>query len=708
MLSRTIPQDGLFILLEGCRIPALSIQVVCPDDSYAALSIVIPYHPSLWPPKWEITEVGEDEEESYDENGILIVNNVEVSGMQPHTLVQAFAKDELTGKTVWIQEGRIIGGVQKMSTPDDAYISFTALCSGSYPAEIQMFMTDKARSLGISSGSDWDGELASASPSDVASRIQSAGLGQGILAELENAGLNSNFFLNLLWRMMRYNKRFLVIDNPQALGYFNGSRIKTIFEKTLSKYDNKESIVRIISLISSILRYHTCNIAFPSFIQDTQDVASAGDVEAITDETEEINVEDMMINDYINFPDVLTAPPPRCNVIFPNQYGQMSEQYNFTAMPTRMIVRATGTGKLTSLNGDEAIVKPDEMKEKLASNRNYNSPEETYRGIQFSKGNLDAPEYMSDMSSDYIKGFYAQAYQKSRQGISINLGACTYNPKAVQGLPILVFSRDGNHIIGHLKKVVHSHDPNRSASTSYEITNARPYDTPVSGNAGDLWYESNIFGPEHIGMYFYPKILGKYEEERMDVAWFDDDMSILAVLYETGMTEEELRTAKEDELAIKNAANKIFEEYNNANNKSEYALRFGKRSQITFDQLIREFYGCSVSSDDYMATGGYSIATNSLSTFDGDDASEIELGERISDDAIVRGCYTKERQEAYLQAMQFFIRAKGLPIDDTYMQGAMEARQEALMQMIAELDAETKITATARDIVYGIAFSKEQ
>ena len=711
MSYEPVVDNSAFVLIEGCRFPALQIKYTAANNQPGQINISIPYHPSLWPPVFEVTKRPDDSEEIVDDHGITIVNDVNVSGMQPHTRIQVFVTDPYSGEPVWLQEGKIMGGVTLQSSADQAMISFSAMCSGVYPLEIQMFMVDKSRSLGISEGSDWNGELGASSPGDIASRIESAGLGQGIISELKNAGLNSNYFLHILWRQMRYDKRIFVVDNPKALGFFNGSRLSTMFDKTLSKHKNKDSIAKVISYIMGLLRYNSYNLAFPSFIDETQTLPPIPEeAEDATEETpegipeENTDVRELMINDLVYSPGLLLAPPPRCNVVFPNQYGQLTQKFLYSGMPTRMIVRATGEGKL-SMGDGEAVVMPEDMKQDLLDDKNYNSPEETYRGIVFSSGSMSAPEVMGEMDSDYVKGFYRKAYDESKQGIQVQLGSCPFNPRPVPGLPILILQKDGNHIIGNLDGLSHSFNPNGAATTQYGISGARPYDTPITEHGGDFWYESNLFAPEHIGIYFYPKVLGKYADERHDVEWEDDDMSILALLYNHEMTPEEVKEAKVDPMAMKNASDLLFEEYQNTPNKQEFSRRLGRRSQITFNQLIRDFYGCSISEDQMMATGGYSIATNSISTFsdtmpesteeDSDAADEglgieveefpasLVLGDKIPDDAKIRGCYTKERQMAYIEAMQFFIKTKGLPIDGTFMAEALETLSKSELEQKA-------------------------
>ena len=715
MNQDVINSDSLFVLIEGCRIPAFKIKYTSAKSQPGRLDIAIPYHPTLWPPVFEITKRPDEADEIFDPHGLKIINDVKISGMQPHTRVQAFITDEHSGKTVLIQEGKLMGGVTMVSTPDQSMLNFSALCSGVFPQEIQMYMTDKSRSLGISSGSDWDGELGASSPSDVASRIISAGMSQGIIAELKNAGLNSNYFLHILWRMMRYDKRFIVVDNPKALGFFNGSRLQTLFSETISKMDNKSSIGEVILYILNLLRYNSYNTAFPSFVDKTQELppiedstndpaidAGVRDVASevlgidLPDESpypleEDEETRELMINDYVCSPGLLLSPPPRCNVVLPNQYGQLQQAFVFNGRPTRMIVRATGQGKL-SVGDDDAVVMPEDMKQALLDDKNYSSPEETYRGIIFSSGALSAPKFMSEMGSDYVKGFYRKAYDESKQGIKITIGGGTFNPRAMAGLPIAVFQKDGNHVVGNLDALAHTFSAGHPPTTEYNITGGRPYDTPITEHGGDFWYESNIFAPEHIGIYLYPKLIGAYAEERFDVPWHKDDMSILALLYKDEMTDEEVVEAKSDPLAIKTAMDLLFAEYNATENKQEYSRRIGRRSQITFDEFIKGFYGCAVSADGNMATGGYSIATNSISTFsdtisqeaqdDIEDSSGVPadlgtepeefpttlvLGNKVPDDAKIRGCYTKERQAVYVQAMQFFIKTKNIPQDPTFM-----------------------------------------
>ena len=58
-----INSDSLFVLIEGCRFPAFQVKYTSVNKQAGQLNIAIPYHPTLWPPVFEITKRDSEAEE---------------------------------------------------------------------------------------------------------------------------------------------------------------------------------------------------------------------------------------------------------------------------------------------------------------------------------------------------------------------------------------------------------------------------------------------------------------------------------------------------------------------------------------------------------------------------------------------------------------------------------------------------------------------
>jgi len=679
----------------------------------------MPGEPTLWP-KLNIEDA--DGTETND-NGDKIYATTNLQGIQPKTIAHVFLVDEATGEEVYLTEGRLYGPPVFITTKGGTAIQLTFTGSASYLQEIAVYMIELAKSLGISSGDDWGARDGTSSTSSIVTTLKTKGLSVGILELLKEAGLDHNLYLNLVWRMLRLSQRLQIVDNPKSLGYFQDTNLGTLLDKTIGQASSTQSIANIIMYVLQLIRYLTFNIPAPSFLnakyvgpnastEITKNEATSTDPAQETDPSSPEEEQDVLINsianctisnsselemnDWVMIPEMAMAPPPRCNVIFPIEYQQLTYAPNFDQRPTRSIGRLSGRAALQETSSD-ALVFPESLRSKYEEYTDYTSAEEKYRGIILSQFNMDRPEYLDDLGSDYIKGYLEQSYELRKWTGSCQIAAgpasTTLNLRAVPGFPALILQRNGQHLLAHMEAVNHSFDIDQGSWTSYTLSTARPYDakTPVSGTA--IWNQHAFFDQKSIGIRVYPLILGKYFETIEGLNSEEaDDLSILKHLYTAGMSDAEVSTAKSAEDAVANAVDSLWEEYKDYKYPDIFAYNYGRRIPITREHLFENFYEATMTTDKMMVVGGYTLETNSLSVA-GEDQNLV-IGQNITEDTRVSGCFVKERQDCYIRPAATMF----------YGDGIARSASEALDILIAYDDDQNSATNTKSP---GLAIQEE-
>lgn len=690
--SKLVP----YAYIEGVLYPVLQATASFSAGGITASIIhaVIPYDPDLWPPYWAIDEADKpvynwrNEEvepvsgQTHD-NGLEYRFNVSLHGVQENTMIHLFVVDVTTGEDYFVGEGKV-KVVRKNRSMAGSTIELVAEGAMRDLVELHTYLTDYARSTGTTT--EWNDMLGTASVSSIVSSFNSDSLATAFTNLLDRAGLNTDFHHHLHWRMRRLRQRLHALDNPKAMGSFNASRMKSVLEDAMGKVKGDAPISTAVLQAMNAFMYQCINVPFPSFI-NARIVAettpsgplSKSDIEVCRTEIVEnaadigLNDEDMaklQMNEVWFTPKFYRAPPPRCNVIFPHQYDGYTNTYDFKEMPTRGIVRVTGEGRLTDVTGSNALTLPEEVKEGLAGNKYYSSPEERFRGIHMSPFGANKPEAIEDIGKDYVRGFLNTSYEDSKyNGVALSVNLTGFNPKVVPGLPMLLLSEDGDHVIGDLGGVRFTFTAEGASTTSLMISRAHPYNAPTSEVPMMLWYEQTMYHQENIGSYIYPKILGRYFEGELasqnEEAEVQEDMSILKhIYYAEDLDEEAVIAAKRSRKAIQIAVEVLYEIWKaaaagEANVTPEWLGKYyGRRAWIGRKHLFEDFYHVTEHSTDWFVIGGgYTMSTNSCTTImadeevvvaEGEPAPESEipaLGELIPRDAELRGCFTKEIQD---------------------------------------------------------------
>lgn len=683
------------VYIEGIQIPIVNMQAAFKVNEPMQMSLEIPALKQL-EPIYNISTDDIPEADPEVETDLEQVCVVTASGIQPYSRAQVFLKDVETSEEYLLGEGFIISVTKNKVADIGSRMQLTITGDLNYVQECQMYMADLSRSLGITQGFT-SSRSAVASSDTIVNKLTDKGLVDGLYDLLKDAGTGANDYLNLVWRLYRYAQKFAIVNNPKALGYFNKTRLKSILNKQLSNIPNKQPVISMILAVLQMVRYIMIEVPSPTFVN-----VSYPDTQVPSMETDLEYDDALKMNKIIFMPKLQFSPPPRCNVIFPNQYDQYTFSQVFAQDPTRGYSRISKTATLTGTEGDDKlIILPEDVKEGVREHGQYwSSYEEKYRGQRMCAFNYERPEFIDDFGSDYIKAFMEiEYYTYKYRGNSLQIN-CSFNIDLVPGFPILILLDDGNHKIAYLDAVQHSYVPKQGMATQCTLSFVREY-TAKTPTADSLWFEQAMFGQENIGYHIYPTLLGqKYcytilddeqyyiddlymsaadaraagyiidesieddaivdiselpreddegegEEEPEEINT-DEDMSILRVLNVKGKTTAEIKEIKKSPEAIRNATDIIFAEYNASGNKEKYAYNFGRRIPIGIRQCMEQFYKATGSSDKFTFAGGYTLQTNSLNLVDEDNEYVDKIGEPIPEDADIAGCFYREKQEAIL------------------------------------------------------------
>jgi len=530
------PRVKLTALFEGVPIPLLQAHLKFMANQPASASLTFPYIPQLDPIASEVKKTVDGGEI----DGLTIVNDVDLYGVQPDTEVEIFAYDEDTRVDQFIMAGRLNGAVVQSHAGPQHIMHAQALGSMYFMNECYRYMVDRATNLGYDQN-DWRGLLGTLSCSELSTKLKTLGLSAGLMEILKDAGLNTTERLHILWKLQRLERRISIVDNPKAMGYFQGSRLEKILEKTINKMRGHAPVIQLFMQILRLLDYTMVNIAAPSFLDaeydsDVLDINEAGLTNPYAVKT----------NDLIMLPDIgQLSPPPRPNVLFPCDYDNWQTSKDFSAMPTRMIARVSGRGGLQGSSANATtIILPVEVEEGIKEKegsvsdkkkgRYFNSPQERYSGVIHHNSTLNRPEYIGDMESDYVRKYLELQFYKAQHNEMVSLSSNFLNFKPVVGFAGLVLFRNGQHKVGRLAGVSYGYVANGTCRTDYHFEGMRSYSRAVTAREGGAWLEHNFYAPENIGSYLYPKLIGRTYEYGLDFSDRDpqSDMSILAHLYD--------------------------------------------------------------------------------------------------------------------------------------------------------------------------------
>lgn len=671
-LSRARAGHSPKVYIEGIAFPVMGGGASTSKGKGSMISVNIRYDKDLWN---YFLEVSEKENGSTHENGLEIVFDVEMNGLQKNTVVTLFAVEDDTGEEILIGQGRITS-VKKEQSRENSLIRVEASGTGYFMQEVTSQMMTLRKSLQVKE--EWENQLGVSSVSEVVSALEADGLAEGSLKLLDIAGNKTDVAANLLWRLHRLFHRFSVLDNPKALGSFNTGRMAELLDDALGEMKADSPLYAILDKVFKLVNYfNVCNLC-PSYINAiySSESGAPGTLNdctiSVDQESEHVDYRDgiasekyhLKTNEVLFMPEIFLAPPPRCNVIFPTQYDGLMESRNFSQRSSRGIVNVTGEGTISVGSENDALIMPESVREGIASDgKYYVDPAERINGVSWSSFASSRPEAAEELGSDYMRGLMETIYAHQQYaGHTVNLSGTTFNPKPLVGLPLLILCNDGDHLIADLIGISHEFDSN-SIWTTYQIGMTRAYDEVVPSEPATYWYEHDMYSQDNIGSYIYPRLTGQYFEGDLTVMTGGDqlpDRSILVHLYNSGISVEDAEGLAEADDAVKNAVDNLFEMYKEAPMHTWFETFYGRRAPISVEHWFKDFFHCKATEDKFLYYGGYTLATNSVTLEDSDgqivteenqtDASGESYGEKLPLDAKLAGLFVTERQQLYFDA----------------------------------------------------------
>ena len=675
--------------LAGVRFPVMGGACSATMGTGMKISLMIRYDPELWRPSSKATKAEEGQTHS---NGLPVLYDVELRGVQKNTVVTVFAINESDKEEMLMAQGRLVTA-KRVFSGEKSIIQLEAAGTGYFMDDITNQMSSLQASLQVKT--DWENQLGVSSVSDVVNTIKSKGIAVGTMELLDKIGNNTDVASNLTWRLHRLFHRLSFLDNPKALGSFNETRMGDLLDEVLGEMKADAPISAVLQKVHSVVNYQRSSNLCPSFLNalysdESGSPASLNDCTIAVDEestyvdyneSEASGKFHLKTNEVVYIPNIFLSPPPRCNVLFPSQYESFEETINFNKRSSRGIVNVTGEGTLTDGADKDALVMPDSVREGIADKgKYYIDPLERIEGINWSTFASSRPEAADELGSDFMTGLMKTIYSHLLfVGNGVQVQTKVFNPKPVIGLPFLTLCSDGNHTISLLLGMTHNIYPN-DIQTTHQLGATRAYDEIVPSDPANLWYEHDMYSQDNIGAYIYPRLVGPYYE--YDLAQLtsneqNPDRSILVHLFQqqqaavtTSESSEETDTdaptaveiaeeAFEAPDATKKAVDILFESYKSVPSPRWYEKWYGRRAPISIDHWFKGFFKCGGSDDKFIYYGGYTLATNSVTTEDsiteGIDGgggvtaeSEDNGSERLPKDAKLAGLFVTERQKLYI------------------------------------------------------------
>ena len=246
---------------------------------------------------------------------------------------------------------------------------------------------------------------------------------------------------------------------------------------------------------------------------------------------------------FLFLPELDFTAPPRCNVLFPEHYGEFEITRDFMAAPTRTQV----TAAMNEGGSIDRWYAPEEIQDIYSDKSGEQSvvlPEEMLKGIVLHQATFDSRETIfagaeiEALRKDYASIVNYIHHRKRFSSRSINSVVGRFNPFLVCGLPALILDSDWGGFIGSLTSVTHTLDGRGSAHTTASmariripVTDEKPDYVPdwawdretqapkgfydpegkLAAAGKPFWFESSL-DPSNIGE-FYEKALGHTQDQ---------------------------------------------------------------------------------------------------------------------------------------------------------------------------------------------------
>ncbi len=321
---------------------------------------------------------------------------------------------------------------------------------------------------------------------------------------------------------------------------FKATNKQQFFESLLGKGGGGITTVRqLINLLMGLVFHQFSSVPFPSKINAPKGAKGNWIGEK----------KNKTIGSFLFKPDSFMLPPPRCNVLYPDQYNNFGYTRNFFHEVSRLDFRpgplasdiAGGSGvpriyqkgyhapaaysEFLGSDKDTSDVKGksfenagvsgtfgDKIEDlKTASTLkefNFMSYEEVLKGIFGDQGNMmTSAQLLSKDSGIGEQGVFFQKaadfmFSKKRYASRVTSTSGPLNLSPVPGFPMLIIdnSEAEQHVVGQLEGISHSFTANGGGFTSYEISYGRLveekslWDDSISEPPIPPWYDPKKYG----------------------------------------------------------------------------------------------------------------------------------------------------------------------------------------------------------------------
>lgn len=478
-------------------------------------------------------------------------------GIQPDTIVQAYFND--SGEWKQLFEGVFTGFGEEESIMTK-HCSLNAVDMSKYWFTVKQYYLDKSKS-GFPPGDYLLGRKDASSltiegqPVNIESKFMSWFKKYGLLVGSEKilqAIEKINSFYESVESRLNLKSRFTILENSNAVDLFKKAKLWKDLGKQLASLGGRSSIMQVLMTVFSLIKYSYISNPIYSKVSDTK------------------------INNIIFAPDAFIKIPPRCNVLFPEDYSKLKPAgVNFDRIPTRLttVIQNPYKGRGYGPPKVKIFVEPDEFSQALArKDYSYFSEEEYYRGpIRSTKLNYSNLYAQAGSSSDeFTKEATAFDYYLDRYAHrKIQVMTMGFIPELIVGFPILILRYPKKHLLGRLIAMSATYQAAGQLSSVMTIDCVRRYNE-TEPPAFTKWFQPDLYDNQYIGRSIYLENLGFRPE--------DKDGSIM--VFED--------TNRNDYItAIENLCNGVDGRYDKEPNKPAFRKWFRDRHILTMKDAMK-------------------------------------------------------------------------------------------------------------------------
>lgn len=145
---------------------------------------------------------------------------------------------------------------------------------------------------------------------------------QGVASVFKNLK-KINLFYKAAWDRLRISDRVRVFTSGRITEFLKDINKEVFLDAFMGQQGGMSSLREALLNVMGLVFHDFVSVPFPSFVSYSKGSAAK------------------TIGNFLFVPDGYSLPPPKCNVIFPNQLSSMEFSEDFMAAPTRFVFRAS-------------------------------------------------------------------------------------------------------------------------------------------------------------------------------------------------------------------------------------------------------------------------------------------------------------------------------------------------------------------------------